>query len=254
MAINHNYVCASGYLGADPEVRKLNNGSEVVNFTFGCTERWGGSGRDAQEHTEWFRCVLYGGSDAQNKQLDVVDKYLRKGDPVQIEGRLRTRKWEDKDGVDRYTTEVILGRVELIGQAPGGGGGGGDNARSSGRDDRGGGRGDDRGRDDRGRDDRGGGRGRDDARGDARGDDRGGGRGGRDAARGRDDRGGARDDRDRPDATRGARDERGRDDRGGGRDDRGGARAETRGGSTGGAGGGRGGSQYAGDLDDEIPF
>jgi single-strand DNA-binding protein len=187
MAMSFNRCDAIGYLGADPEIRKLDRGGEVANFSLAATERWGGSGRDAQEHTEWFRCTVYGGTTYGDTLIDLVDKYLRKGDPCMVTGKLRTRKYQDKDGVDRYATELIVAQLQLLGGAPSGDSGG---DRRDSRDSRGGDRrgGDDRGRDRGGRDDRGADRGRDDR------------------SRGRDDRG--RDDRrGRDDDRRGGREE-----------------------------------------------
>jgi len=81
-----------------------------------------GSGRDGGEHTEWFRCVVYGGSTFSDGLIDIVDKYLRKGDKVQVEGKLRTNKYTDRDGVERYSTEIQVRNVELLEGAPAGGG------------------------------------------------------------------------------------------------------------------------------------
>lgn len=226
-----------GHLGADPEVKSLNGGGEVCNLSLAVTERWG-QGDNRQEHTEWFRCVCF---DA--KRIDVLDKYVRKGDKLFIQGRNRTRKWQDQSGNDRWSTEVIIDRVTLIERADGGGGGGGGGDRGGG--DRGGGRdGGDRGGN-RGGSDRGGDRGRDG--GDRRGGDR--------DARGERDRGG--DDRRGGGGDRGDRD-RGRGD--GDRGDRGGSRDNYTRGEQRREPANAGGPQWDAprggdrDLDDEIPF
>jgi single-strand DNA-binding protein len=101
-----------GNLGKDPEIRKLNNGDSVVNLSVATSESW----RDKQsgerkEKTEWHRVVIF------NKNLaEVAEKYLRKGSKVFLEGSLQTRKWTDKDGADKYSTEVVLQnfRGELV--------------------------------------------------------------------------------------------------------------------------------------------
>lgn len=96
-----NKVIAAGYLGADPESRMTTNGKAVVNFRVGVT-----IGKD--DRTEWFSCVAW------EKTAELVTEYLRKGSPVLIEGRLQTRKWQDKQGSDRYTTEVVADRVVFL--------------------------------------------------------------------------------------------------------------------------------------------
>jgi single-strand DNA-binding protein len=93
-----------GNLGKDPEVRRTNDGRPVVNLSLGCSERWKdkSSGED-RERTEWVRIVIFNEGLAQ-----VAEKYLKKGDYVYIEGALQTRKWQDQNGNDRYSTEVVL--------------------------------------------------------------------------------------------------------------------------------------------------
>jgi single-strand DNA-binding protein len=151
-----NKVQLIGNLGADPEMRTTQNGDKVVNLRVATSETWKDRQGERQERTTWHQVVIW------NENLgDVADKYLRKGSKVYLEGSLQTRKWTDKDGQDRYTTEVVLQRFrgELVML---------DSRRDDDRDD------------DRGGRDRGGSRERD--RGDSR-------------DRGRDDRGGGRDDR-----------------------------------------------------------
>ena len=105
-----NKVMLIGNVGRDPEVRTI-NGSKVVNLSLAVSERWKGADGERQERTEWVRVVIW------NERLaDVADRYLTKGSKVYIEGQLQTRKWTDKDGLERYTTEVVLQRFrgELV--------------------------------------------------------------------------------------------------------------------------------------------
>lgn len=100
-----NKVILVGNLGQDPEVRYMPNGGAVANLTLATSESW----RDKQdgeirEHTEWHRVVVFG------KLAEIASEYLRKGAQVYIEGQLRTRKWTDQSGQDKYTTEVVVGQ------------------------------------------------------------------------------------------------------------------------------------------------
>ncbi len=99
-----------GNLGADPDVSFLNSGDPVVNFRVATSSRWKdkASGELKQE-TEWHRITCYG------KLAEFASEYLKKGRKVYVEGRLKTRKWQDKDGVERYTTEVIASGVQALG-------------------------------------------------------------------------------------------------------------------------------------------
>lgn len=126
-----NKVILVGNLGQDPEVRYMPNGGAVANITLATSESW----RDKQtgenkEITEWHRVVLFG------KLAEVAGEYLRKGSQVYIEGQLRTRKWQDQGGGERYTTEVVVnvgGTMQMLGgrqqggNAPAAGGGRGNN-------------------------------------------------------------------------------------------------------------------------------
>ena len=114
-----NKVILVGHLGQDPEVRYMPNGGAVTNITLATSESW----RDKQtgenkEITEWHRVVLFG------KLAEVAGEYLRKGSQVYIEGQLRTRKWQDQSGQDRYTTEVVVnvgGTMQMLGGRQSGG-------------------------------------------------------------------------------------------------------------------------------------
>lgn len=121
-----NKVILVGNLGADPESRYMPNGDAVCNVRLATTESWKDkSSGEKKEITEWHRVVFY------RRLAEIAGQYLKKGTPVYIEGRIRTRKWQDKDGQDRYTTEIeatemqMLGRREGMGDAPREGGGGG---------------------------------------------------------------------------------------------------------------------------------
>ena len=106
-----NKVILVGNLGADPEARSLNSGGEVVNMRVATSESWKDRDGNRQERTEWHNVVIF------NENLGRVAKsYLRKGSKVYLEGQIQTRKWTDKDGNDRYTTEVVLQRFrgELV--------------------------------------------------------------------------------------------------------------------------------------------
>ena len=119
-----NKVIILGNLGRDPEVRYTPNGAAVCNLRIATTRNW--KSRDSgerQEETEWHSVVLY------DRQAEIAGEYLKKGRPVYIEGRLKTRKWQDKEGQDRYTTEIVADSMQLLGGRDGGdsgGGGGGD--------------------------------------------------------------------------------------------------------------------------------
>ncbi len=133
-----NKVILIGNLGRDPEVRYTPSGAAVCNLRLATTRNW--KSRDTgerQEETEWHSVVLY------DRQAEVAGEYLKKGRPVYIEGRLKTRKWQDKDGNDRYTTEIVADSMQLLGgregTAGGGGGGGGDDGYSRDADEGGGG-------------------------------------------------------------------------------------------------------------------
>ena len=110
-----NRVIVLGNLGKDPEVRHTPNGSAVCSITVATSRSWKDktSGEKVEE-TEWHKVVLY------DRLAEVAGEYLRKGKPVFIEGRLKTRKWQDKDGNDRYTTEVVAESMQLLGGRDGG--------------------------------------------------------------------------------------------------------------------------------------
>ena len=116
-----NKVCLIGYLGQDPEERKLNNGDPVVNMSLATTDKWKDrSSGEARERTEWHRIVVFG-----EALCKVASSYLKKGSRVYLEGQLQTRKWTDQAGNDRYSTEVVMrgfgGKIVLLGDPRGAG-------------------------------------------------------------------------------------------------------------------------------------
>ena len=121
MARGVNKVIIVGNLGADPETRAMPSGSTVANLRIATTENWKDrqSGEN-QERTEWHRVALFG------RLAEVAAEYLRKGSQVYIEGSLRTRKWQDKQGNERYSTEIVANDMQMLGGRGGGGGGGGE--------------------------------------------------------------------------------------------------------------------------------
>ena len=120
-----NKVILIGNLGKDPEVRYMPSGEAVTNITLATTETWKDkSSGDKKEATEWHRVVFF------RKLAEIAGQYLKKGSQVYIEGSLKTRKWQDKDGQDRYTTEIVADEMKMLGSRQGAGdAGGGDYAR-----------------------------------------------------------------------------------------------------------------------------
>ena len=104
-----NKVILVGNLGKDPEVRYSANGDAIANITVATTDSWKDKSGDKQERTEWHRVSFFG------KLAEIAGEYLKKGSQIYIEGRLQTRKWQDKEGQDRYTTEIIADRMQMLG-------------------------------------------------------------------------------------------------------------------------------------------
>jgi single-strand DNA-binding protein len=109
-----NKVILVGNLGRDPEVRFMPNGDAVCNFSIATTDSWKDKSGAKQEKTEWHNITMY------RKLAEIAGEYLKKGRPVYVEGSLQTRKWE-KDGVTRYTTEIIANQMQMLGGRDGGG-------------------------------------------------------------------------------------------------------------------------------------
>ena len=109
MAKGINKVILIGNLGNDPDVRYTSGGSAVANVNVATSETWRDKETgDQQERTEWHRIVFFG------RLAEIVSEYLRKGSKIYVEGRLQTRKWQDRDGNDRYTTEVVANEMQML--------------------------------------------------------------------------------------------------------------------------------------------
>ena len=120
-----NKVILVGNLGRDPEVRYMPNGDAVCNFSIATTDSWKDKNGEKQERTEWHNIVMY------RRLAEIAGEYLKKGAPVYLEGKLQTRKWQDKDGKDRYTTEILADQMQMLGgRGEGGGQSGGGQAPS----------------------------------------------------------------------------------------------------------------------------
>lgn len=123
MAASVNKVILIGNLGRDPELRTFPSGGQVANVTIATTHKWKDRQTgDPREETEWHRLVFNG------RLAEIVGQYLRKGNAIYVEGRLRTRKWQGQDGQDRYTTEIMVNQMQMLGgrsEASGGGDWGG---------------------------------------------------------------------------------------------------------------------------------
>jgi single-strand DNA-binding protein len=113
-----NTVILIGNLGKDPEVRYMPSGSAICNITVATSRQWKDkTSGDRQEETEWHRIVFF------DRMAEIAGEFLKKGRPVYVEGRLKTRKWTDKDGVEKYTTEIVATDMQLLGSREGMGGG-----------------------------------------------------------------------------------------------------------------------------------
>lgn len=118
MARGVNKVILIGNLGNDPEVRYTPNGNAVANISLATSETWRDKqSGELQDRTEWHRVVFF------NRLAEIVGEYLRKGSKIYVEGALRTRKWQDKSGVERYTTEIIASEMHMLDSRSGGQGG-----------------------------------------------------------------------------------------------------------------------------------
>lgn len=105
-----NKVVLVGHLGGDPETRYTPSGTAVANFNLATNETWRDNNSELQDKTEWHRCVMFG------KSAELSGELLKKGQLVYLEGKLQTRNWEDKDGVKRYTTEVVGDIFTMLGR------------------------------------------------------------------------------------------------------------------------------------------
>lgn len=114
MARGVNKAILIGNLGQDPTIRYTPDGKAVASFSLATNEQWKGKDGEKQERTEWHRVVTFG------KLAEIVEKYLTKGAQIYLEGRMQTRKWQDKQGQDRYTTEIIGDQMKMLGTRSGG--------------------------------------------------------------------------------------------------------------------------------------
>jgi single-strand DNA-binding protein len=112
-----NKVILIGNLGRDPETRYMPEGGAITNISIATTDKWKDKNGEMQEKTEWHRIAFFG------KLAEIAGEYLKKGSQVYVEGRLQTRKWQDKDGQDKYTTEVVANVMQMLGSRQGMGGG-----------------------------------------------------------------------------------------------------------------------------------
>lgn len=110
-----NKVILVGNLGRDPETRYMPDGGAITNISIATTSSWKDKSGEKQEATEWHRICFFG------KLAEIAGEYLKKGSQVYIEGSLRTRKWQDKDGADKYTTEIVCQSMQMLGGRPDGG-------------------------------------------------------------------------------------------------------------------------------------
>ena len=109
-----NKVILIGNLGKDPEMRYMPSGDAIANFSIATTDSWKDKSGEKQEKTEWHRISMFG------RLAEIAGEYLKKGSQVYIEGRLQTRKWQNKEGQDQYTTEIVANEMKMLGSRSGG--------------------------------------------------------------------------------------------------------------------------------------
>lgn len=105
-----NLAIIVGNVGKDPEMRFLADGKAVASFSVATSEKWKDKQGGQKEQTEWHRCTAFG------KVAEIAGEYLKKGSAVYVQGKIQTRKWQDKEGNDRYTTEIVVERISLLGK------------------------------------------------------------------------------------------------------------------------------------------
>jgi single-strand DNA-binding protein len=110
-----NKVILVGRLGKDPETRYMTSGEAVTNVTLATSENWKDKSGEKQERTEWHNLVFY------RRLAEIAGEYLKKGSQIYVEGKIQTRKWQDKEGKDRYTTEIVVTEMQMLGSKSGGG-------------------------------------------------------------------------------------------------------------------------------------
>lgn len=134
MSRSLNKVMLIGNLGKDPEIKSVGSGGRVAEFSLATTRSWSGPGGDRQEKTEWHRCVAWNARGPGAGGLaDIIERYVRKGDRLYVEGSIEYRQWQDKEGQTRYTTEIRVRDIVMLGGKAGGEGGGDYNGGGRGR-------------------------------------------------------------------------------------------------------------------------
>ena len=113
MSRSLNKVTLIGNLGNDPEVRATTGGNRVATFSLATSRSWSGPSGDKQEKTEWHRCVVWNSKSSQ--LADIVERYVKKGDKIYVEGRIEYRQWQDKEGQTRYSTEINVREMIMLG-------------------------------------------------------------------------------------------------------------------------------------------
>lgn len=122
MSRSLNKVTLIGNLGADPEIRTTPNGSKVAQFSLATSRQWNSTSGEKQEKTEWHKCVAWNAGSRGTGLADIVEKYVKKGDKLYVEGRIEYRQYEDKDKQTRYVTEINVREILLLGGRGGDGG------------------------------------------------------------------------------------------------------------------------------------
>lgn len=123
MSRSLNKVTLIGNLGADPEIRTTPNGSKVAQFSLATGRQWTSASGEKQEKTEWHKCVAWNGKSKGSGLADVIERYVKKGDKLFVEGEIQYRQYEDKDKQTRYITEINVREILLLGGGKGGDGG-----------------------------------------------------------------------------------------------------------------------------------
>jgi single-strand DNA-binding protein len=118
-----NKVTLIGNLGNDPEIRTTSGGNKVANFSLATTRQWNSASGEKQEKTEWHKCIAWNQGSRGTGLADIVERYVKKGDKLYVEGRIEYRQYEDKDKQTRYVTEINVREILLLGGGKGGGGG-----------------------------------------------------------------------------------------------------------------------------------
>lgn len=123
MSRSLNKVTLIGNLGADPEIRTTPNGSKVAQFSLATSRQWNSQSGEKQEKTEWHKCVAWNAGSRGNGLADIIERYVKKGDKLYVEGRIEYRQYEDKDKQTRYVTEINVREILLLGGRGGSEGG-----------------------------------------------------------------------------------------------------------------------------------